>query len=82
MLYSSGVSGVFHAAKAVLKDTTSVLADRRVETSDPRELSEAYLREILGLEKAKIGNVIGLDVPGQFEDKKPFARPKGPGRRR
>ena len=82
MLYSSGASGVFQSAKLILEGSPSVLASRKVETSDPKELNEAYLRAELGHEGSS-GNPSGAATPVErIEEKKPFAKPKGPGRRR
>lgn len=84
MVYSSGASAVFTHAKIILPPSTSTgsLASRKIETSDPNELGEAYLIAELGLDLG------GDPEPGsgaatpREEEKKAFARPKGPGRRR
>lgn len=83
MVYSSGASAVFAHAKTVLPPSTSAgsLASRKVETSDPTELSEEYLIAELGLNSG--GDTEGgSGAATPIEEKKPFARPKGPGRRR
>ena len=93
MLYSSGASGVFASAKSIItaaSSSASVLASRKIETSDPKELDEAYLRAELGIGAGGAGGSVPGSAPGsgagtpslRDEDKKPFARPKGPGRRR
>lgn len=84
MVYSSGASAVFTHAKTILPPSTSAgsLASRKIETSDPTELGEAYLVAELGLDvggDAEPGS--GAATP-RDEEKKPFARPKGPGRKR
>ncbi|KAG6911437.1 hypothetical protein DXG01_014511 [Tephrocybe rancida] len=73
MFYSSGVATTYLATKVLLPP--GALAARKIETSDPTELDEQYLREELGLD---------LDAPPLEvqEEKKAFARPKGPARRR
>jgi len=82
MLYSSGSSSVFQSAKDILSSSqsTSTLASRKIETSDPAELNENYLASELGLNSA---TPLGSSVaPVQDVEKRPFARPKGPGRKR
>lgn len=86
MVYSSGAAGLFVSAKSIFtaeSSSSSVLATRRIETSDPKELGEAYLITGLGLGTGTtdVEGDSGAGTP-QEEDKKPFARPKGPGRRR
>jgi twinfilin-like protein len=78
MVYASGANGVYQTAKILLEGSTSVLATRKLETSDPREIDEAYLRMALGYGSSKAA---GSTVSPPLE-KKPFARPKGPGRKR
>jgi twinfilin-like protein len=77
MIYSSGSTSTFRATKALLVSSSPniTIAPRTVETSDPSELDESYLKVELNLEN--IGEVVR-----ETEDKKPFARPKGPARRR
>jgi twinfilin-like protein len=94
MVYSSGASSVFQAAKAILSPSLSSsshpipshLASRKIETSDPKELNEAYLITELGLlgtGPSTSGENSGAVTPREVgEEKKPFARPKGPARRR
>jgi len=65
MIYSSGASSVL----AIAKDN-GVTVVRKVETSDPKEVNEAFIRGELGLNNLSSG-----------DDKKPFARPRGPARR-
>jgi twinfilin-like protein len=82
MLYSSGAIGVFASAKTILgPESSSVLASKKIETSDPKEIDEAFIRAELGVEESAPGS--GAGTPSLRDDeKKPFARPKGPGRRR
>ncbi|TFK76569.1 actin depolymerizing protein [Pluteus cervinus] len=80
MLYSSGSASVFNAIKTLFGEVLvpqSELSSRKIETSDPTELNEAYLRSELGLDNAgeKPQTVV-------TEEKKPFARPRGPAKRR
>ncbi|KAF9234031.1 actin depolymerizing protein [Melanogaster broomeanus] len=80
MVYSSGALIVFRQAKTLLGDDDNfVLATRKIETSDPKELTEAFLKEELNLGNST-GN--GGDDTRTETPKAPFARPKGPGRRR
>ncbi|CAL1705028.1 unnamed protein product [Somion occarium] len=79
MLYSSGARSTFHIAKTVLGATS--LLERKIETSDPKELTEEYLKLELGLlDSNDAASAIPLAIDG--DEKKPFARPKGPGRRK
>jgi twinfilin-like protein len=87
MVYSSGALGAHKTAQAFLPadavsaaGALSVLAPRKVETSEPRELDEAYLRAELGFERAEEGKDVVHKQPG--EAAQGFARPKGPGRKR
>lgn len=78
MVYSTGAGGIFRQVKEMLGEQRGfALASRKIETSDPRELTAAFLREELAL-----GNGTG---DGNNSSTRPasFARPKGPaGRRR
>lgn len=74
MVYASGVSSAFTHARSLLP--AGSLANRKVETSDPGELDEAYLKSELGIGEG------GSTPVTEVEEKKAFARPKGPGRRR
>ena len=73
MIYSSGSPAVYQTAKALLSalDPPVSLAARKIETSDPKELDEAFLQAELGATPAPAAAA-----------KQTFARPKGPGRRR
>lgn len=85
MVYASGAAGLFVSAKTIFaaEGSLSVLATRRIETSDPKELDEAYLVIGLGLGVGATDGEGGSETgTPKEEDKKPFARPKGPGRRR
>jgi twinfilin-like protein len=73
MVYASGATGVYQTAKVLLEGSTSVLATRKLETSDPREIDEAHLRMALGY---------GQSQTSMASERKPFAKPKGPGRKR
>ncbi|KAG6891321.1 hypothetical protein C0992_008775, partial [Termitomyces sp. T32_za158] len=61
---------------ALLDDAppTTNFASRKIETSDPSELDEAYLKAELGFDV--------LPLESAAEEKKPFARPRGPARKR
>ncbi|KAH7927091.1 actin depolymerizing protein [Leucogyrophana mollusca] len=81
MVYSSGASSVFQSAKAIFTDQSSSfsLASKKIETSDPKELDEAYLKSELGFGVTGTSN---NTAPSDDTAKPAFARPKGPGRRR
>ncbi|KAF8201637.1 hypothetical protein BJ912DRAFT_946001 [Pholiota molesta] len=76
MLYSSGSTTTYQAAKQILASLTPAvtLAARKIETSDPKELDEAYLTAELGLSSS--------DNAPVSNPPKAFSRPKGPPRRR
>ncbi|KZT28469.1 actin depolymerizing protein [Neolentinus lepideus HHB14362 ss-1] len=73
MIYSSGASGVYTSAKSLIPN----LAARKVETSDPGELAEAWVKAEIGLNAQEDSQPVSQGTSGGG-----FARPKGPGRRR
>jgi twinfilin-like protein len=77
MIYSSGSTSTFQTAKNILSSLSPpvVMMSRKVETSDPTELDEEYLKAELGWTEES-GN-----VPLNVSPRR-FARPKGPPRRR
>ncbi|PFH50691.1 hypothetical protein AMATHDRAFT_75483 [Amanita thiersii Skay4041] len=78
MLYSSGTLSTFRSGKEIILASSPMayVAPRRIETSDPRELTETFVVHALGLnEEADLTKINKDDV------KKPFARPRGPGRK-
>jgi twinfilin-like protein len=79
MVYSCGAVGVFKTAGPMLEGSTSVVSTRKIETSDPMELNEGYLKVELGLDQGSVGSAGGSGTT--MEEVKPFAKPKGPGRR-
>ncbi|KAH8833968.1 hypothetical protein DL96DRAFT_1666909 [Flagelloscypha sp. PMI_526] len=77
MLYSSGSSSVYGGLKSLLDGSTVHIASRKVETSEPSEIDESFLISELGLsEGSGSAPAAATDAP------RPFARPKGPGRKR
>ncbi|KAH7340854.1 hypothetical protein B0J17DRAFT_653063 [Rhizoctonia solani] len=72
MLYSSGVASLVNDVKAQLGITVS----KRLESSDPSELDLAWLRN----ELTPSGS--GAATPATEDVKKPFAKPRGPARRK
>lgn len=84
MLYSCSTAIIGHHARQLLELRPSQLLTRRIETSNPKELNEAYLKadlaSALGEETHSAGGS-GFATPVESE-KKPFARPKGPARKR
>ncbi|KAF6765086.1 hypothetical protein DFP72DRAFT_799218 [Ephemerocybe angulata] len=80
MIYSSGSSTTFQSAKTLLTSSSPaiLIAPRKIETSDPKEVDEAFL-------KAELGRSEGGSNSEQSTNPaitKPFAKPRGPGRRR
>ena len=74
MIYSSSATSVYQTAKSL----SLPLANRKIETSDPKEVDESFLRAELGLATGETTDTAAK----KDEEKKPFARPKGPGRKR
>jgi len=82
MLYSTGALAVHRAAKVVLGDSASLLAARKIETSDPKELNEnLFTLELGSQDQSAPGSGTATPQPSQAE-RPSFARPKGPGRKR
>ena len=85
MLYSAGSGTTQQRIQEWFASTALAthFSPRKIETSDPRELTEDYIVEELGLEGSdpeKVGR--NNDPSGVNEVLKPFARPRGPPRRR
>jgi len=83
MIYSSAAMSTYLAVKDFLAETGSTfpLATKRIETSDPTELNEAFLKA--GLNLVALAGTIVNDGARQDDAAKPsFARPRGPARRR
>ncbi|KAH9934699.1 actin depolymerizing protein [Fomitopsis serialis] len=81
MLYSSGFISTCLDAKKILELAGSVatITARKIETSDPSELDEKYLAVELGRDGVAAASAA---APVVQDEKKAFARPKGPGRKR
>lgn len=80
MVYSTGALAICRQVKDLLGEERGfVFASRKIETSDPRELTEAFLKEELDT-----GNGVsdGTTLTRPAVSNTSFARPKGPGRRR
>lgn len=82
MLYSSGVGTTVIDAKKILElaGSGATMVARKIETSDPSELDQKYLAVELG--RDGFAAAAAAAPAFQSEEKKPFARPKGPGRKR
>jgi twinfilin len=87
MVYSSGCYAFFLQIKSLFSSSSSVLFNKRIETSDPKEIDESYLLDRLGSNDEGSGGDGGSSSVrqkiGAWEqrEQKPFARPKGPSRR-
>lgn len=78
MVYSTGAVVIHRQVRELLGEERGfALASRKIETSDPRELTEAFLKEELN-----IGNGTDNGKDTNSVTRTSFARPKGPGRRR
>jgi twinfilin-like protein len=75
MVYSSGATSVFQKVKSLLSSSSSILSPRKIESTDPKELTEEFLVGELGFGQVNDNAVNGIP-------KTSFSRPKGPGRRR
>ena len=64
MIFSSSVSSVLTGAKDLGAPIT-----KKIETSDPREINETFLRAEVDL------------LGSRTEEKRPFAKPRGPARK-
>ena len=83
MLYSSANLVMVNEVKDYLRNagTSSSFSPRKVETSDPAELNEQYFVAELGWAGPE-APTSAAGGPTADVEKKPFARPKGPGRKR
>ncbi|KAF5373181.1 hypothetical protein D9758_001635 [Tetrapyrgos nigripes] len=94
MIYSSGSAAVAHGLKTILSSSSSSIsvASRRIETSDPSEVDEEFIKDGLGYDgvgggsQEQAGSTVISSVEGRAplpsEDRKAFAKPRGPARRR
>ncbi|KAJ3905364.1 hypothetical protein F5879DRAFT_950964 [Lentinula edodes] len=83
MLYSSGSTSVFQAARTFLASSNSHFNARKVETSDPTELDEAFLKSELGFDNVTAGggDSATIKTPLGGDTSKSFAKPRGPARK-
>ncbi|KAI0093581.1 actin depolymerizing protein [Irpex rosettiformis] len=84
MLYSSSFISTSRAADKLLIDAPTKQLSRRLQTSDPKEIDERYLRADLASVLTGAGGAEGSASVGgnaQGAEKPAFARPKGPVRR-
>ncbi|THV07942.1 actin depolymerizing protein [Dendrothele bispora CBS 962.96] len=87
MIYSSGAALVTQGLKTILSSSSTIsVASRRAETSDPSEVNEEFLKDGLGYDSASSGatGIGGIEprAPLPSDEKKAFAKPRGPVRRR
>ncbi|RDB21542.1 Twinfilin [Hypsizygus marmoreus] len=86
MIYSSGVTSTYLAGQKLLLETSPAVhfASRKIETSVPGEIDEAHLIAELGFQDGSIEGRKLPDISAALKDgsEKPFARPKGPARKR
>jgi hypothetical protein len=73
MLYSSGTGALVNFMKGRLGPEQPIV--KRIEHSDPRVFCEDFIREELGFQKA-------TEYKAANTENKPFARPRGPARKR
>ena len=93
MLYSCAFNFLYVQAKALFQDDTNcTLLARKIETSEPKELDERYLRdslgalldesETIGSEEANVSEgATPVGAPSPLSDDRKFAKPRGPARR-
>ena len=79
MVYASGVRSTHAAMKNILVTSPFSMSSnfRRIETSDPNELNEEFLKVELGLVSQE-----PEALAAAFQEPKAFPKPKGPPRRR
>lgn len=86
MVYSSASVSLYESAKVLLASSASSLATRKVQTSEPGEINEQFLRTEFGFNDTSSGPAGSSGSSGvptdAAEAKKPFAKPRGPGRRK
>jgi twinfilin-like protein len=83
MLYSSGSYAIFQYAKSIVSSVglTSVFASQKIETSDPMELDESYLKSELNLSQELISRSGSHGLTENLEENKAFVKPRGPARK-
>ncbi|CAK5279342.1 unnamed protein product [Mycena citricolor] len=84
MVYASGFNSVFLNAKNLLESASSSLHNRKIETSTPDEIDEAFLRseyDFASGTSTPAGSAVTTPNTTGGPEQKPFARPKGPKRR-
>ncbi|KAF7311522.1 Protein tyrosine kinase [Mycena kentingensis (nom. inval.)] len=86
MVYATNLHAIFLAGKTHLEGSPSALNARKLETSTPSDINEAFLRSELELSDGSgtPGSGSGAATPSAGlpqDEKKPFARPRGPKRR-
>lgn len=82
MVYSTGAVVIFRQVRELLGEERGfAIAPRKIETSDPRELTEAFLKEELNTGNGTSDGK-GATSTRPAVSNTSFARPKGPGRRR
>jgi len=72
MLYSSGIGALVQAIKARLGPSQTIT--KRIELSEPKDFNDEFIRNELGYKKASIYDAQAAN--------KPFARPRGPAKKR
>lgn len=80
MLYSSGSVTTYQSAKALLQSaslTSIEFAPRKIETAEPSEVNEAFLKLEVGLDDRSEQPVAVTTGPANN-----FAKPRGPAKRR
>ncbi|KAG1868790.1 actin depolymerizing protein [Suillus tomentosus] len=84
MLYSSAAVSTYLAVKEFLMESGSAfpLATKRLETSDPAELDESFLKAGLNHDGPADTIVNNNGAREDYPAKPSFAKPKGPARRR
>ena len=87
MLYSTGAGSVQRSATSLLAESSSTLASRKLETSDPSEVNEEFLVSGLDLRESPAASnpIVGVVHSGKLgggETRPAFARPKRPGSKR
>ena len=84
MVYSTQARALYHMANNFLSSSSSpsALSSRKIETSDPAELTESFLISELGLNESSESKGAEASTTKVGGVERGFARPKGPGRKR
>jgi len=82
MLYSCGTVAVGRHVNKLLEGSLTKPLSRRIETSDPKEINEAFLQTELESALGASATQTSSGTATPVREDKPFAKPRGPARKR